>query len=233
MRRRGAASWQGIALMLGASVLGGALVLGGQWLVSPLNPPTPVVPDVPATVPPALVIVIDSTGKRIENANIEAVADQLPLGTFSIQAIPQPGQKGWTRYVTVSEAPGPAPPPVPPIPPPVPPVPPPTPPPPVPPPVPNHPLAQFRGHPMAAEVGNAHREFAAVLRTLPVATIGEFKAKLQEFHVLMWTNNANAMPGFSAAFEQAFVSAFGGADGPLDAAKAQSFLEAVAAALGA
>lgn len=85
---------------------------------------------------------------------------------------------------------------------------------------------------MAAEVGQAHRIFSDALKRFPLATIGEFKLKLQEFHVLMWSDQPNAMPGFSAAFEQAFQSVFGQSDGPLDPVKAQSFLEAAAAALG-
>lgn len=132
MRQRGLTEGRLIGVVLLTGVLSFGAAFGGMWLMQPIGPtPEPV----PVQVAPALVIVVDSTGKRIENANIEAIADQLPLGTFSIQAIPAPGQTGWTRYVTVSEAPGPVPPPkppVPPTPPPVPPVPPPVPPTPVP-----------------------------------------------------------------------------------------------------
>jgi hypothetical protein len=101
-----------------------------------------------------------------------------------------------------------------------------------PPPVPNHPLVQFRTNPLATDVGAATLAFADVLRVHPVATLGEFKAKLTEFYALAFASKPNAMPGFSAALEAAFVNHFGGDDGPLFIGEADKFLKSAAAALG-
>lgn len=78
-------------------------------------PPTPV-PVVLAE--PELVIVTDSTGKRINDKTIEEVAGKLAVGVWTVQAIPVPGEMGWTRTIQVTGGVNPLPPlPVPPIPP--------------------------------------------------------------------------------------------------------------------
>src|SRR5262245_44938805 len=175
--RRGQASWQGAALLLAASIVGGGVVAGVNWLLAPLPQPvvvpvTPVTPQAPQPEPPAKPAHVDvygPDGKLIDSPAIQQVATESEAGTYTVHLTPQTGGTLRIRYVTVSDAPGPAP--VPPQP--VPPTPVPTPTPPVPPvpvPVPGHPVAQFRGHPLASEVGQAHREFAAVLKTLPLAT---------------------------------------------------------------
>lgn len=99
---------------------------------------------------------------------------------------------------------------------------------------PSHPLAQFRGKPGAAAVAKAHRDFAFVLKRKPIANIGTFKARLVEFHQVLYadTPEAGTLPGFSAAFDTAFIAALGIEDAALDASKADAFLLAVAAALG-
>lgn len=94
------------------------------------------------------------------------------------------------------------------------------------------PLSTFHGKPFAAEVGKAHRDFAAVLAKHPLQSTGTLKAKLVEFHVLLWSDKAGTLPGFSAAFEQQWAGAFGTEDGTLSPDKAQAFLTGVADALG-
>jgi hypothetical protein len=94
------------------------------------------------------------------------------------------------------------------------------------------PLAQFRGKPFAAEVGKAHRDFAAVLAMHPLNSSGELKAKLMAFHQLLYADKKDALPGFSAAFEQSWQASFGIADSQLDNTKAVAFLESVASAMG-
>lgn len=207
-----------------------AAISVAAWLSTPAVAPEPG----PKTTEPALVIVTDAAGKRITDEAIEAVAAKLAVGQWRVQAIPKPGEVGWSRLITVAavDQPIPAPPaPVPPVPTPVPPTPPTPPTPPVPP-QPSHPLAAFRTHPLAAEVAAATLAFADVLKSHPVATLGEFKAKLAEFYALAFASNAGGMPGFSMALEASFVETFGRDDGPLDPVKAQAFLAAAAAALG-
>lgn len=80
----------------------------------PADPPAPVV-----TADPEMVIVI-SDGKRVPDEAIEKAAAKLTVGSYTVQAIPRPGEAGWTRFVVVSDSPGPViptpPQPVPPLP---------------------------------------------------------------------------------------------------------------------
>ena len=107
------------------SVLLLALIAAGQWwlslpplppvvpdkppVVAPVTPPVtpqpaPVTPPVPVPgVEPALVIVTDRDGKRITDAAVEAVAGKLAVGVWTVVAIPQPGDKGWRRAITVAD----------------------------------------------------------------------------------------------------------------------------------
>lgn len=116
--RRGATDLKSVglfALIILLSALAGVEI---QGLISPRERPVPVVvppeptPEVPPlpAAEPALVIVTDASGKRIESAEVEAVAAKLAVGTWIVHAIPKPGDTGWTRSVVVSE--GPQPPPV-------------------------------------------------------------------------------------------------------------------------
>ena len=92
-------------------------------------------PPAPAAEP-ALIIVIDDQGTRTDKPDIEALAAKIPLGTWTVQAIPKAGDRGWTRTIYVTDGVRPPVPPVPiPVPVPVPPQPP-TPVPPIPTPVP-------------------------------------------------------------------------------------------------
>src|SRR4051812_35802216 len=71
------------------------------------------------------------------------------------------------------------------------------------------PLSQFHGKPFAAEVGKAHRDFSVVLARHPLQSTGTLKAKLVEFHAILWSDKAGTLPGFSVAFEQTWQTAFG------------------------
>lgn len=101
---------------------------------------------------------------------------------------------------------------------------------------PANPLLSFRGKPGATDVAKAHRDFAAVVAR-PAAlytSSGKLKADLVRFHEVLWaqTPAADTLPGFSAAFDAAFVKAFGEQDVAIDDAKATTFAETVASALG-
>lgn len=93
-----------------------ALLVAGSWVPKPLPVPGPM-----PTVDPALVIVVDKDGVRVDDAAVEAAATRLTVGSWRVVAVPKPGQKGWERTVLVSDVgpqpvpPGPTPPtPVPP-----------------------------------------------------------------------------------------------------------------------
>lgn len=90
-----------LAVAVGAAIVG--------WVPRADGPPTPVV----YAEPELVIVTID--GKRVTDAAIEAAAAKLTVGTYTVQAIPKPGETGWTRFVAVSEQPVPSPPvPVPP-----------------------------------------------------------------------------------------------------------------------
>lgn len=108
--RRGASKAEAL-LTLGLLVAVGTAVAG--WMPRSLPPaPKPTVLAVPE-----LVIVTDSTGKRISDKAVEEVAGKLAVGTWTVQAIPAPGEVGWTRLLTVGPLPTPLPVPPQPIPP--------------------------------------------------------------------------------------------------------------------
>jgi hypothetical protein len=95
------------------------------------------------------------------------------------------------------------------------------------------PLVTLRSDTDAKVVSQAHQDFAWVLGRKPCQSSGELKARLAEFHAVLYqgTPLAGAIPGFSAAFEQSFTSALGSEDSALDASKQVAFVEAVAWAL--
>lgn len=73
--------------------------------IPPVLPQPPVVPAVPAPAVPdtALVIVTDSTGKRISDPKIEELAKSLASGSWTVVAVPKAEGKWRTRTLAASE----------------------------------------------------------------------------------------------------------------------------------
>jgi len=132
-------------------------------------PPSPVV--VPVASEPELVVVTDESGKRIDDKAVETAASKLVLGTWHVQAIPKPGDTGWTRTIYVTDGVLPPKPPVPPTPVPVPP----TPVPPLPPPLP--PVVEGkRALLIVHEASQPHLEFSQLITNLQAGEQSKYLA---------------------------------------------------------
>ncbi len=143
----------------------------------------------PVKAEPVLVVVTDESGVRVSDQAIEQLALKIGVGKWNVQAVPAPGEKGFSRTITVSEGVKPTPPPEP-----TPPTPPgPTPPPPPPPvdiPDALQPAANaLRSTPAGKTLSGFYRQFALILgQAEAVKTVGQFR-----------TVHAEALRGLVAA----------------------------------
>lgn len=218
-----------LVLIAAVSIAGNAALVGYQWWNTE--------PEHVAAEPELIIVTID--GKRVADSAVEQAAAKLLPGRYMVQAIPKPGEVGWTRQIVVSgDGPTPPDPPEPPDPP--------VPPPPVVPVVVPSPqlqaavagvkAASASNRTAAAYLAKAHADFATALKATPgvIKTSGQLKADLQRFHESIRKGNEGlgSVPGLSAGIEAAFDSTFGEDDAAVTDAQAVAFIEALAWAMG-